>query len=221
MQPTNAQSPWGHHDLAQQRSKQSRRLLEQLIVVVLLVTVGIMLAVWLPPLQRLLLDAEAPAARRGLDRYARSRGFAVGTTAATGHPRIRGGSLDPNNARRRFRFSHRPQLGQPQLGQPQLGQPKLGQPQLGQPQLGRPKPQPGGGEQRNADATVLGITRGDVALHQRASAKSPMVHRIKRGKAVAVVDSRGEWLLVVASPLGDHSDMVTGWVRRRAIALIR
>jgi len=200
--------------LAQQRSKQSRRLLEQLIVVVLLVTVGIMLAVWLPPLQRLLLDAEAPAARRGLDRYARSRGFAVGTTAATGHPRIRGGSLDPNNARRRFRFSHRPQLGRPQLGQPQLGQPQLGQPQLG-------RPQPDGGEQRKADATVLGITRGDVALHQRASAKSPMVHRIKRGKAVAVVDSRGEWLLVVASPLGDHSDMVTGWVRRRAIALIR
>ncbi len=96
MTPTPAGGPWiGGEGRLQARA--ARRATDRLTVLMLVATAAVVAVAWFEPLQRLSEGAQAPAARRGIAQLMRSRGYAVGVPEPQGHPRIRGGALDPSN----------------------------------------------------------------------------------------------------------------------------
>ncbi len=91
-----AQGPWVGGE-GRLKARAARRATDQLTVLMLLATAAVVAVAWFEPIQRLAEGTQLPAARRGIAGLVRARGWAVGKPEPTGHPRIRGGVLDPSN----------------------------------------------------------------------------------------------------------------------------
>jgi hypothetical protein len=201
---TEATSPWAapaEQEASLSRQRALRRAAERLGVLLLVAAVGVAIAGSVPTLARLLTDPVVPPARRGVARAMRSRGFAVAEPEPAGHPRVRGGALDPGSE---------PLVGELQDEPPTVEEPSDQTPQdllelMGQLQRGAPA----------AGTRALG--REALVLLDRADDDATAVLRLPPGALLRIEQSFGDWLQL-SVPVGDQ--VVYGWARRARVVLL-
>jgi hypothetical protein len=158
-------SPWAADD-ARRKWRAVRAATDRLTVLMLLATAGVAAVAWIEPVQRLFDGPQAPAARRGIAQLARAHGWAASAPEPTGHPRIRGGSLDPSNLRPAPRDPH----GLLELLAPE------------------------GDDDDREDAKL--VARKPFPLRDRADESGRVLGTVPAGAHIRVVRDLGEWLLV-------------------------
>lgn len=194
--PSNAApdpGPWAEGG-SRERARAARVAADRLTTLMLVATVGVIAAAWIEPIGRTLEGPQAPAARRGIAELVRSRGWATLAPEATGHPRIRGGALDPDSFGAGHPLPPRERDALLELLAPDDD--RLGQ----------------------DDPVAVGklVVREAFELRDRASDDARVLGMVKPGSRVRVVRHVGEWLLL-AVPDGGRATF--GWVRREQLNL--
>jgi uncharacterized protein YgiM (DUF1202 family) len=179
-------SPWAAGS-ATQKSQALRRAANQLTLLLVLATVAVIAVAWLEPIARVFESRQPPGARRGIAQSMRARGWAVGSGVPVGHPRIRGGALDPGNSGRaapeRNRLFELLEPDDPIHGNPSGSRGKV-------------------------------LAKKSLKLRDRAADDADLVTSVSAGSRVRIVRDLGEWLLVASDRDGKAS---FGWVRREEL----
>lgn len=168
--PRDASSPWsgqGPSPRDRESGRRARRVLEHAVVLLLLAAGALVLATGYPLVLGLVEGHRPEAAHRGLDRYVRGRGWAVGEPAP--------------QARSRYAPSPHSGIGRPG-GFRGLGE-------LLFEEINPDDPAP------TAEAH-LAMARGPLVLRDRAEDLSPPVHTVTPDTMMFVAKDTGDWLLL-------------------------
>jgi hypothetical protein len=170
-----------------------RRIAEHAAVVLLLAAGALVMATAYPLLLGLVEGQRPEAARRGIDRLVRGRGWAVGEPAPRAPSRY---APSPHSLRR-------------SPGAPDLGQ-------LIFPQIGGGDGDEAPGAVETAEAH-LAISRGRLVLVDRADTNAKPVRTVTPETMMLVVKDTGDWLLLAVR---DQDRTVLGWALRDRVAVL-
>ncbi|MCC6525688.1 MAG: SH3 domain-containing protein [Polyangiaceae bacterium] len=186
-------------DARERRSLTLRRATDQLTVLALVGALAVLVVVGLPVVVRGLAPS-AVAARRGIDRAMRERGWAVAPVAEDAPPAGFEGLADPDPPRR--------------LPMPP-GHPAVVPPEPGGPSADLPRKRAADPLDDEEDLTI-GVARQAAPLLAQPRAGAPQLGEVRAGDAVVVVQEATGWLLVIRSTSEGEA---MGWVERSKVKL--